>query len=406
MSATPAVSHDDAQTPILYRLVPMPEVSSTAKLSRREVVVVLSCVCAPLVWVGLMIWSPAFLQVSERMLKPIGNFIDQTFSADTIPQLFLTLPACLLAVIVVHEFGHLFMGLGMGFTLESIHIGPLAFSPPFKFSFKIEPKSGASGRVLMIPRTTEGLASRAFWFTLAGPLANLLTGSLTLFFFERSQAPNLFAALSLLVGIGNLIPFRKLATISDGKRIAVILRNKSQGERLLALMRLSVDMKNGIKFKDLSPAFVVKATSVKDDSPDTVGAFLCAYGVAVDSEQIERAAVLLETCLEHAPFVSPSVRDALRSDAAVFLARKRKRVDLAEQWMAEISAKPHYPGLQLRVQAAILEAQGNIGGSLSKLSELGTEYRKVHGAFYREYSLRAVKEWREELEKKKMIEDS
>ena len=405
MSATPAVSQNDAQTPILCRLAPMPECPK-AHSERRTIFLILGVVCLPIAWVGLMIWSPAFLQVSERMLKPLGDFIDQTFSADTIAQAFLTIPACLFAVVVVHEFGHLFMGLGMGFTLESIRVGPLAFSPPFKFSFKIESKTGASGRVLMLPPTTEQLGARALLFILGGPLANLLSGSLMLILFERHQVSNLFSGLSLLVGFGNLIPFRRLAAVSDGKRIVMILRNKAQGERLLALMRLGADMKNGIKFKDLSPAFIAKAISVKDDSPDTVGAFLCAYGVAVDRDQIDEAALLLETCLEHAPFVSPSVRDALRSDAAVFLARKRKCVDLAEQWMAEISAKPYHPGLQLRAQAAILEAQGNIDGALNKLKELEAEYRKVHGAFYREYSLRAVMEWREELEKTRVLDDA
>ncbi len=338
-------------------------------------------------------------------MNPVQGFLDQIFSEETgVFEIVVTLPACLLAVIVVHEFGHLLAGLCVGFRLNSIHIGPLRFSPPSKFSFKIESKTGASGRVLMFPRKSDNLGTRALVFIVGGPLSNLLAGSLTILLFERNQLSNLFAGLSLLVGIGNLIPFRYLAAVSDGKRIAMILRNKAQGERWLAIIRLGVDLKNSVQFKDLSPEFIANAVAVKDDSPDTVVGHMYAYGVALDKNQLAEAAHLLETSLEFSAFVAPSVREALRSDAAVFLARKRKRIDLAEQWMAEISAKPHYPGLQLRVQAAILEAQGNIGGALNKLSELETEFRKIHVAYQREYSLRAMKEWREELEKQEVGE--
>lgn len=63
-------------------------------------------------------------------------------------------------------------------------------------------------------------------------------------------------------------------------------------------------------------------------------------------------------------------REALMSDAAVFQGRRRKRADLAEQWLAEIPIATSSPWLRTRAEAAILEAKGDAGGALGKLAEV------------------------------------
>jgi hypothetical protein len=50
-------------------------------------------------------------------------------------------------------------------------------------------------------------------------------------------------------------------------------------------------------------------------------------------------------------------REALMSDAGVFQARRRKRIELVEQWLAMIHQTTEFPGLRPRVEAAILEAK-------------------------------------------------
>jgi len=45
------------------------------------------------------------------------------------------------------------------------------------------------------------------------------------------------------------------------------------------------------------------------------------------------------------------------SDAAVFLARKRKRADLAEQWLDALPQVTQVPWLRIRAEAGILEAE-------------------------------------------------
>ena len=110
-------------------------------------------------------------------------------------------------MIVVHEVGHLVCGLCVGFRLMSIRFGPLRISPPFRVSVRFERKTGAAGLVSMIPGKSENLRSRAVVFILGGPVANLLAGFFILFLKIGGPTASVFAALSILVGAANLVPF-------------------------------------------------------------------------------------------------------------------------------------------------------------------------------------------------------
>jgi hypothetical protein len=44
-------------------------------------------------------------------------------------------------------------------------------------------------------------------------------------------------------------------------------------------------------------------------------------------------------------------------------ARRRKHIDLAERWLAMIPQTTGFPGLRPRVEAALLEAQGDVEGA-------------------------------------------
>jgi hypothetical protein len=100
------------------------------------------------------------------------------------------------------------------------------------------------------------------------------------------------------------------------------------------------------------------------------------------------------------------MREALRSDAAIFQARKRNRVDLAEQWLSEVPEKALFPGLRLRAEAAILEAQGNFEGAFKKLDEVEIALMTIHDSYQRLVSLRFLQRWRHELHAKQMSASS
>ena len=85
------------------------------------------------------------------------------------------------------------------------------------------------------------------------------------------------------------------------------------------------------------------------------------------------------------------------SDAAVFQARRRKRADLADQWLAEIPVKTQFQWFRSRAQAAILEANGNIDGAMGKLAEVESAILAIPNSARRETQLRLLRRWRSDL---------
>jgi hypothetical protein len=403
--STTATQLEASPTPILDRLQPMPEGKTIHHARRYGLVAVIPAVSLPLVFIALLIWSPGFLAFAGQTLRPVQTFLDTTvdsaFSGQWSGLLIVALlPFSLFAVIVVHEIGHLIFGWCTGFQLILIRFGPVRISSTFRFSIKKEPKTGASGAVYMIPGSSTNLRSRAILFFLGGSFANVLTGTVILL-LKTGGPVVVFAVLSILIGLANLVPFRRLATLSDGKRIRMLLQNKEQGERMMAIMQLAAELQSGVAPENLSPDFLAKASAVKDESPDTVGGHVFAYSSKWYGGTPEETAQLLETCLKYAQFSGPAMCEALKSDAAVFQARKRKRIDLAEGWLSEIPEKPILPTLRLRVEAAILEAQGDITGALKKLEEIEAVILTIRDTYQRPMLQRSLQRWKTELIEKR-----
>jgi hypothetical protein len=405
MNAT-AVQLEASPTPILDRLQPMPQGKAVPRSRRYSLTAVVPAVSLPLVFIALLIWSPGFLAFAMQALRPVQTFLDTTIDSAFSGQwggliIAVLLPFSLFAVIVVHEIGHLIFGWCAGFQLILIRFGPVRINSTFRFSIKKEPETGASGAVHMIPGRSANLRSRAILVFLGGSFANVLTGTVILL-LKTSGPAVVFAVLSIIIGLTNLVPFRRLATLSDGKRIWMLLQNKGQGERMMAIMQLAAELQSGVDPENLSPDFLAKARAVKDESPDTVGGHVFAYSSAWYAGTVDEAAQLLEICLEYAQFSGPAMCEALKSDAAVFQARKRQRIDLAEAWLSEISEKPLLPTLRLRVEAAILEAQEDITGALKKLEEIEAVILTIRDTYQRPILQRSLQRWKNELIEKRL----
>jgi hypothetical protein len=121
-----------------------------------------------------------------------------------------------------------------------------------------------------------------------------------------------------------------------------------------------------------------------------------AYANAFHQHRNDEAAAHLETCLSFANHVPAAMRAALASDASVFQARRCRRVELAEQWAADIGAAAT-PWLRWRAEAAILEAKGDAQGALGKLEACERAVAAGPRASQREYVLRILRRWESEL---------
>ena len=108
---------------------------------------------------------------------------------------------------------------------------------------------------------------------------------------------------------------------------------------------------------------------------------------------------MLETCLQHAGHAAPAMRQGLMSEAAVFQARRRKRLDLAAAWLAALPAATELPWQRTRAEAAVLEARGDLKGASSKLDAYEAMLRSfpLASEAQRATLLFIVRRWKSEL---------
>jgi hypothetical protein len=358
-----------------------------------------------LIWLLLLIasvmefslWPPAGMQ---RMMQDFNQGLPQIIPGNPVRALLVFVPfafAAAFAAIAVHELAHALVGVGVGFRFNSLRIARIQFDRPFRFSLYKGRGTGAGGWASLFPVKQDKLVWRAVAMLFAGPLSNLCSIAVLMALpYSKGAFSVIFMYISALLGLINLVPFRSRAVISDGGRILMLLQNRVRGERWLAMLKLIEEMRTGPPEK-MTPEFIAKAIAIEDNSPDTVTAHAIAFAAAFWQHKDDEAARLLETCLRHSNLAAPSQRQGLAVDAAVFQARRRKRDDLAQGWLADLPARTEYPWLRPRAEAAILEAQGDVAGARKKLDEVEKLISANPNQAIREMSLPNVQRWRAEL---------
>jgi hypothetical protein len=396
--SAPAFDPHTNATPILDRHEPLPPSTVLASRSQRTI--------GAFIGMGIGTAIDLFIFWRPPFMSRISAWIHTTFAPMFANELTVTLLlwfslAAFLgwfAVMAVHECAHALVGACVGFRLNSLRISRLEFHRPFRISLYKGRGTGAAGWATMVPVKQDHLIPRAVAMFFAGPGANLLSVAFVLLLpISRGIFAASFVFWSLLVGLINLVPLRRRAMLSDGKRILMLLQNREQGERWMALIRLGAEIENAVMPEALSPEFLAKALSIRDRSPDTVAAYAIGYAKAFYEENDEEAARLLEICLQFSGCTAPIMQEALMSDAAVFQARKRNDLARAEQWLADIPQKTELPWMRARAEAAILEAKGDTESALKKLFEIETMICATADKARREITLRFHRRWIEEL---------
>jgi hypothetical protein len=265
-------------------------------------------------------------------------------------------------------------------------------------SFHRGPGAVVNGVAELIPVATDKLPGRGVAMVLGGPAANFLSAIVVLLLpFPITAFSGFFIAFSIANGVNDLFPFESRLGVSDGRRIWMLLRQPEHGERWLALLHLGGELTDGVPPESLSADFLAKAIAIRDASADTVKAYAIAFSAAFHQRKDNEAQQRLETCLAYSAHATPVLREALMSDAAVFQARRRKRADLADQWLAEIPIKMQYPWFRTRAEAAILEAKGDVDGAVRKLAEVEAAILALPKNAQRDTSLRTLQRWKSDL---------
>jgi len=264
-------------------------------------------------------------------------------------RLMFVLVASYLAVIAIHEFGHIVGGLAAGFRFQHVRISALLFHRTKGVSFQGGMALFFSGQTKLTPPPGEVPRSAYAVMVFAGPAANLLCAAACLFHPAGLMA---FLGLSLLVGIGDLLPFETQLTVSDGGRLRMLFFDRPRCERWMAIVRLSDESSEGKQPEKMTPPLLAQATAIRDESRDTPTAYALAYSAAMARHEFAAAGDLLEVCLQYAAHTTPNVREALISDAAVYQAAVRHDSALASAWLADLPPTAR-PWLRERVESAL-----------------------------------------------------
>lgn len=241
----------------------------------------------------------------------------------------------ILAVTLVHELGHCLAGLLAGLEFDRIRVGPLELDGYKRLSWEWNRGTILGGHALMLPKGDSALPVRIAVYVAGGPIANVACGLMLLNMMPTQSAhfiglAQLFVAGSFVVGIANLIPFRRYGFSSDGMKLVLLFLNK--GERWIFLLSRQAAVKRGetIPDEEVDSAFVGRS----DGSADYVGANWVAYTVADGKGNYDQAAKYLEACLSKSSTVTPNFREELILAAARFQATRRRKNDLARQWLS------------------------------------------------------------------------
>jgi hypothetical protein len=354
MSAT-ATQAPTSSTPILDKLMPMP---ARRGMNMVQVWIELFLGCAlPILFFLPLPFMKRFLAWAAR------NFMLMMSDHWALLRLFATLYGIALACslsIAIHECGHLLAGLATGFRCESFRFGRFKIEKGFKVSRYQNLEDASIGWARMVPVHSERLRWRSVVMILAGPLANLLSAYFVIkLLSDPSFISGSFIAVSIYLGIANLLPIRVPGHVNDGQRLWMLLFDRKRSERYFSMFSLTDQVQKGLPLDSLDSAALEKAVSLRDRSIETVKAQLFAYLAAISRKDYLKASEFLENALAASGDAPSPLREMLMVYAALFQA-KQKRFDLAEQWLADAPGRTVLlePRSKLEEQIAMSKQMG------------------------------------------------
>jgi len=314
-------------TPYLDRQLPMPR--SVSFHGNVFVIVIAFGVTLATAWHFFPILIDNVVPATPLMLIPVG-----------------------IAVIAIHELGHLLAGLASGFRFQELRISGIVIHRTKGVSFQRGPLlTFITGHAKLYPPPIDKSRFAYAAMTAAGPFANLSSAAIAAM-FPPTPASVLFIVVSLAIALGDLLPFETIQ-VSDGGRLGMLLFNRPRRERWLAIIRLNAESSDCTEPQKLSPELLATAIAIRDKSMDTVTAHAIAYSAALCRREFAHAGEVLDVCMQYAAHARPRVREALISDAAVYQAAVRHSPALAAAWLNDLPPKAK-PSLRTRAEAAIL----------------------------------------------------
>lgn len=343
-----------------------------------------------------LIALPEFRRSAESRAASLGVWPAGLLTCLVIPG------GALLLSLAAHEAGHLLAAWLAGFRLAPGK-GPFLRGGQYD-SFGLHSCDALKVGVLSLqPRKLDHLPRRLGLLVLGGPLASLLV-PLSLELYARSApagvafAVHVFAAMSLLVGIAELLPDAGKGNSSDGARLLMLIKNDPGARRWLSAIQLQFALERGEDPRSWDEATVACAAATNDDSRDAVAARWLGYLWATERQDITAATKYLEEALAAPAAASSWIRDRLYLEAAMFQAWFRDDLGLARFWAAKIRGRKLLPAQKLRLKVAMLWAEGKLFDAWEKLGDYLVLLRSLPDLPARALAEKSALEWKKQME--------
>jgi hypothetical protein len=250
-------------------------------------------------------------------------------------------------LVLIHEVGHVVGGLLVGFRFNYIRVGPFTIDRSGKITQHWTWYDLASGQTRATPVSGKALRWSYCLHIAAGPAANLITAFCAFKMMPRNNSLPAAVVLavflgSTFMGLVNLFPARANGRMLDGLRIWILLFTRKRRDRMLLLLTFSADIRRGDPKAFMADSNLEPSSRIIDGSGEQVAANWLAFYKATAAKDHKLAGRCLEKCLVAASSVAADPREELTIEAARFQALRRRRFDLARQWLGqENSAKPN-----------------------------------------------------------------
>lgn len=213
-------------------------------------------------------------------------------------------------LVVIHESGHLVCGLLTGYKFTSFRIfNHTLFKKDGKFQIKKFAVAGTGGQCLLTPPDLpiEKIPTKLYNF--GGILANImmLIIVIPLFFLNLNpfvaEALAVFAAVDLILIIGNGIPIRTLS--NDGYNIKHLNKNPMSKQGFILQLRVNALMQNGMRPKDMPDNLFMNPATIDYQSALEVAIPLMYASRLIDKMDYPEALDCLESLYEHKENIMP-----------------------------------------------------------------------------------------------------
>ena len=305
-------------------------------------------------------------------------------------------------VILIHELGHVIAGALVNFKFRSLRVGPVIIDYRSRLGWEWKRGKLTTGMAVMVPKSDSALWTKKVIFTLGGPLLNLLVGFSVQQVLSTAESlwfavGELFAVLSIMVGFCNFLPGRFYGQMSDGLTLCILLFDRRKRERIMFNLRAQVKTSKG----SYDRMEIDELTSVADDSASHVYANWTAYAQCEREGRHEDAGRYLDNCLAGSTSINLDFRRILMLESAKFQARGRKRLDLAQEWLAADKQKRR-DGFRILAEAIV----SSRGGDLNAVLRLIDEGEALCQRGKDDLSVQFWRDWRQLLQSKTAIATS